>query len=572
MAFSPFARFRNFTKDNLKGFLDVYPDMALKMSWDDAKKDIEVKMPGYKKTAYQQACQFGLEDRSGADFKFHSYLCSFDDDYLDMYLEFWLKVYYAPNPYVNSTDTPILIFCELAEEVLLSTTKEVDYDAFFAARMSGGSADILMNALKTYGAPLKYDNSTGKNIFKVDSKDEEILRNLVNFIKIEFPIPVPSTHKAFFERFSYKNFCKFFRISSRVGLPVKKITFESAYTPKNIFERNRIVFGAPGTGKSHRLNDDKDNLLTSDNDYERVTFHPDYTYSQFVGTYKPVTELDGSIKYKFVPGPFMRILAKALKNIVSATDDTTGIIDKTKVNSYLLVIEEINRAKASAVFGDVFQLLDRTGKFVSEYDIHPNEEMKAFLADYIGGEVETYNSIKIPDNMYIWATMNSADQGVFPIDTAFKRRWSFEYIGVDEEEINQVTKASNVPGYFKLPNGKEIEWNALRKAINDLLSYEDVKVNEDKLLGPFFINSNKYLKTGSADELVDDFYKIVENKVLMYLFEDAAKTKRTRVFADSSISRFSKLCTAFRDRDISIFKDMGPTKFEDIYKNYCIRP
>ena len=70
----------------------------------------------------------------------------------------------------------------------------------------------------------------------------------------------------------------------------------------------------------------------------------------------------------------------------------------------------------------------------------------------------------------------------------------------------------------------------------------------------------------------DDFYKIVENKVLMYLFEDAAKTKRTRVFADSSISRFSKLCIAFRDRDISIFKDMGPTKFEDIYKSYCIRP
>lgn len=572
MSFSPFARYRNFTRDNLKKFLEVYPDMSSKMSWDDAKKDIEQKMPGYKRTAYQQACQFGLEDRSGNEFRFHSYLNTFDDEYLDRYIEFWIKTYYAPNPYINSTDAPIMIFCELAEEILLSPTHEVDYDNFFLTRMGGGSEDILMNAIKEYGSPLKYDNSTGVNVFSIDSKDVTILTYLINYIKTEFPLPTTNNYKYFYDRYSYENFCKFYGISSRVALEIPNIEYVSGYNPPTNFERNRIVFGAPGTGKSFLLNEDKKVLLSDDKDYERVTFHPDYTYSQFVGTYKPVTKHNGDIMYTFVPGPFMRIIAKAIKNIVDATDIKTGNVDVTKVKPFLLIIEEINRAKASAVFGDIFQLLDRSEKHVSEYDIHPSEEIKEYLMNVVGGKKTDFDTIRIPDNLFIWSTMNNADQGVFPLDTAFKRRWSFKYIGINAEEEDKKTKKSNVPGFFTLPNTKKIEWNALRKAINDLLSSDDVKVNEDKLLGPFFINTNKYLKAGSTDELVDDFYEIVESKVLMYLFEDAAKTKRGKVFANTAaVTRFSSLCNLFEDRDISIFKDIDGTKFEDKYNNYCVK-
>lgn len=121
------------------------------------------------------------------------------------------------------------------------------------------------------------------------------------------------------------------------------------------YPRNRIVFGAPGTGKSFRLKDDCRALLANTTGgYERVTFHPDYTFSQFVGAYKPVTDDEGNIRYDFVPGPFMRVYVKAIKS--GRTDNP---------QPFILVVEEINRAKVAAVFGDVFQLLDRDALGVS---------------------------------------------------------------------------------------------------------------------------------------------------------------------------------------------------------------
>ena len=136
MAFSPFARFRNFTVDNLKAQLDVYPDMATKFSWSEAGDLIENVSSGYKKTSYQQACQFGIEDRGNGNFRVHSYLYSFNDDYYEKYLKFWIKTYYAPNPYVNSDDEPMLIYCELVKEVLAKDNHRIDYYDFFNRRDS----------------------------------------------------------------------------------------------------------------------------------------------------------------------------------------------------------------------------------------------------------------------------------------------------------------------------------------------------------------------------------------------------------------------------------------------------
>lgn len=261
---------------------------------------------------------------------------------------------------------------------------------------------------------------------------------------------------------------------------------------------------------------------------ERVTFHPNYSYAQFVGTYKPVQDRTNpeQIIYEFVPGPFLRTYVNAKKNP-----------DK----NFLLLIEEINRANVAAVFGDIFQLLDRLEDGTSEYPINISEDVKSYLSKK--GLVE--DTLSLPSNMYIWATMNSADQGVFPMDTAFKRRWDFEYIGIDENE-------EEIKDYV-IPCGKEeYYWNTLRKAINTKLI--ELNINEDKLLGPFFLSKN-ILQKASDKNYRDEFIKLFKSKVIMYLFEDAAKMKQKSFFklpSDKSFT-YSNICKEFEDNGLGIF-------------------
>lgn len=331
---------------------------------------------------------------------------------------------------------------------------------------------------------------------------------------------------------------------------VQNVCYNTGY--QSDYPRNRILFGAPGTGKSFTLNHEKDLLLAGGGEYERVTFHPDYSYANFVGTYKPVPckDSDGkdAITYSYVPGPFMRTYVKALQN--SRTDAP---------KPFLLVIEEINRANVAAVFGDVFQLLDRGDDEVSEYPIQASEDIKKYLAGELGGNPEDYAEIRIPDNMFIWATMNSADQGVFPMDTAFKRRWDFTYLGIDDSEAGIVGKKVVLgQGDYR----RVVEWNALRKAINnELLTY---KVNEDKLMGPYFI-SKKNLPEG---EMIDPavFTRIFKNKVIMYLFDDAAKQKRITLFGgcdEKAKNQYSKICREFDTKGVYIFCEGISSQFID---------
>lgn len=331
---------------------------------------------------------------------------------------------------------------------------------------------------------------------------------------------------------------------------MQEIKFSTGYQSE--FPRNRILFGAPGTGKSFTLNREKDLLLADGGEYERVTFHPDYSYANFVGTYKPVPCKDSddkdAITYSYVPGPFMRTYVKALQN--SKTDTP---------KPFLLVIEEINRANVAAVFGDVFQLLDRGDDEVSEYPIQASEDIKKYLAGELGGNPDDYSEIRLPDNMFIWATMNSADQGVFPMDTAFKRRWDFTYLGIDDSEAGIVGKKVVLgQGDYR----RIVEWNALRKAINnELLTY---KVNEDKLMGPYFI-SKKNLPEG---EMIDPavFARIFKNKVIMYLFDDAAKQKRITLFGgcdEKAKNQYSKICREFDAKGVYIFCEGISSQFID---------
>ena len=294
-------------------------------------------------------------------------------------------------------------------------------------------------------------------------------------------------------------------------------------------KRNIIYFGAPGTGKSYNLNKDKNDLLKDfPKNYERVTFHPDYSYANFVGTYKPVPE-DDSITYEYVPGPFMRILKKAIEN----PDEP-----------FLLIIEEINRANVAAVFGDVFQILDRNKNNESVYPIDASEDMKTYLSQ---------DKILLPENLFIWATMNSADQGVFPMDTAFKRRWDFKYFSINHDE-------DLIDDTHFIINDETIYWNDLRKQINDeLLSY---KVNEDKLMGPFFA-FNEFMGEEIPTETFKDIFK---NKIIMYLFEDAAKPRRNELFSGAKTEdyvTYSQICEMFDVKGLEIFCDNIKNRFLD---------
>lgn len=261
-------------------------------------------------------------------------------------------------------------------------------------------------------------------------------------------------------------------------------------------KRNLIWAGAPGTGKSYTLNKKAKELFTT----TRVTFHPEYTYYDFVGTYRPKADKDNTqnpITYAFVPGPFAKMLKKALWNTEQ---------------QFCLIIEEINRANAAAVFGDVFQLLDRDSSGKSEYAICPSEELADYLLDpkdMEGTKPEEYlkQELHLPSNLYLWATMNSADQGCFPMDTAFKRRWSFEHMKLDpaDDEIEDEGK----------------RWNQIRQGINELLLEHHVP--EDKLMGYYFLNKEE--RTNKVNLI-----NALKGKVLLYLFEDAAKPYKNLIF------------------------------------------
>lgn len=338
------------------------------------------------------------------------------------------------------------------------------------------------------------------------------------------------------------------------------------YIPSfNKEKRNKIYFGAPGTGKSYKLNRDKDKLLGEVKDnFERVTFHPDYTYANFVGTYKPISikneNKEDSISYEYVPGPFMRTLIKALKN---------------PYEPFVLIIEEINRANVSAVFGDVFQLIDRNKFNNSEYSVNASKDIN----DYFNEELliseipedkqgivnkywkfllgEEFEKINIPHNMFIWSTMNSADQGVFPMDTAFKRRWDFEYLGIDEGAhiINSIV--IDVPSSWNI-KGDKLSWNDLRVELNKELLRNNI--DEDKLMGPFFA-FKEYINLKLESK---EFISIFENKVIMYLFEDAARPFRKKFFTKDnkeSYITYSNLCKRFEEDGILIFSERIQEKF-----------
>lgn len=311
----------------------------------------------------------------------------------------------------------------------------------------------------------------------------------------------------------------------------------------NIKGENLILFGSPGTGKSFELDSRyKYNKM-------RVTFHPEYTYYDFVGSYKPtpvfrettdiIKDKDGRqldigeplINYQFVPGPFTIALEKALKN---------------KDISYTLIIEEINRANAAAVFGDLFQLLDRNNDGRSTYPV-VNPEISSYLRSK-GITFRQSDEIVIPNNLNIVATMNPADQGVTVLDSAFKRRWNFEYLPIEFKNVEHKDELV----FYK---NKNVTWENFVIAINSFLTSPSIKVNEVKLIGPYF------MKIGEPSEK-----KLIASKVLIYLWDDVVRAKRS-LFFNPNIQTFSQLVTAYLDGEAIFNFDFITVPLDELLNN-----
>lgn len=293
--------------------------------------------------------------------------------------------------------------------------------------------------------------------------------------------------------FELPNFNKDLLLVDATEVVVKK-NLSIAKSPNDAKGENILLYGVPGVGKSHFISE----KYCDDNQrFERIVFHPDYMNTDFIGQILPSLK-DGVVEYKFTAGAFTRILKKAYKN----PDE-----------HYYLIIEEINRGNAPAIFGEVFQLLDRDSNGVSEYTISN---------PYISEEV--YNCkdqpVGLPSNLTILATMNTADQNVFTLDTAFQRRWEMQMI---ENDIEKCDFKDN------LILDTTVSWGHFNTVLNDriLSSRRSVISSEDKRLGVYFI------KKELLEETLNGSNSRFAEKVLKYLWDDAFKLSRDDLFNNS---------------------------------------
>ena len=341
---------------------------------------------------------------------------------------------------------------------------------------------------------------------------------------------------------------------------------------------NLLVHGAPCTGKSHFLNKAATDLATAGQAiYRRVTFYEDYSYGQFVGEYMPVPQEDCTetvaleyagtpvsgtvsgehITYRFSPGPLAELLA----------DCYAAKLNKSPMK-YILIIEELNRANAASVFGDIFQLLDRE-KGTSIYEITAKSEFAHYLHSAVSHKLtddtidlpeDAFSKIKLPDNLYIWTTLNSADQGVFPLDSAFKRRWSCIYRDVVEVDPSNARRPHICLPVFdssaKSYVATTFDWNTFRDSINTEILNEGFA--EDHCIGYWFFSETemndieKYTKasvemrneTGTHE--LSTMQNPLVDKLFAYLLQDVFRNTPSSFFAEN-IHTLSQLRQALKN-------------------------
>ena len=452
------------------------------------------------------------------------------------------------------------------EQHLLHMLTALSEGAVF--KLTDGNRDVIFNQDSVYTKLLETEDAVDIN---GDSEAKGSLRVLKSLLSDSMNpylsysrgnVSVAREGRSALEAYQ-KRVDMFLRLSATKVIGLEDIDAEDeGFSPEN-YEENRIstgcnvlLYGVPGSGKSWTIEHE---YCKKDTNVERLVFHPDYTYSDFTGQILPNVDDEGQVSYKFTPGPFTNILADAYRNP-----------DK----EYILIIEEINRGNAPAIFGEVFQLLDRKTEIrdfdddgypigTSEYGI-----TNANIAKIVYGDSK--HKVRIPSNLSILGTMNTSDQNVFTLDTAFQRRWEMRLIENNFEHVDR-----NLADAEILDTG--ITWEVFCTQINNIIVGNNARMTsaEDKRLGAYFVHLRdlKYkpemgnlsdgeydaLRTKEQDKSITEAEKerldairdaMKQNrkfpeKVIKYLWDDAFKFNREVVFETSQFQSLEQVIRTF---------------------------
>lgn len=502
------CRWRNATPKTVCQFVSVLPKEQMSSERFRDIMDKQTLFPDFFHTSYQLACQLGLYCEEDGLYvpRFSS---DIDESEARAYLSHWIRWYYAPNPFtksLKSSDTPKYVVSELllyVQEHGATPIKEA-LEYIYDDKM--GNLDIVINALNNFSQILKVENQI------VDLTD--------NFKEYMYDMPRRNDRDSFFKNFN-KNKLEQSSLQGKGPLQV-------------------IYYGAPGTGKSYEINRQSAGYPTF-----RTTFHPDSDYASFVGAYKPISK-KGNWVTRAVDRSGEILTEKVLKDNEGKVVSDSKIVyeytfqtflkayqkaweEQTKENpsKVFLVIEELNRGNCAQIFGDLFQLLDRNENGFSQYAIDADADMGAELgtvlknldilkSDFINSQypgtedmvsdVKEGRKLLLPNNLHIWATMNTSDQSLFPIDSAFKRRWDWKYVKISDAGLN----------YKIAVNGNEYDWWSFIKSINYMIG-KDLD-QEDKQLGYFFAKTNRD-ENGNYLISADSFL----SKVIFFIYNDVYK-------------------------------------------------
>lgn len=541
---SPICRGKNLSWETVLLFYNNMPRVAMPKA--DFNAYTESRINAWTQTHSQIARQLAFYyEEDGICYPRFTKEISYKD--LFAYMQNWAAKYFIPNPYAPSLkgNLPTSIYAYVIEAIKNGNSDiDVILDSIFGISLS--SHDKVIVYLSNFTNLL------------IDNKKVSINTRVSGLQAILHPDIIYSEDpKKYFEYYNSS-------LSESSNTQIK---------PDLLSPLQQIIYGAPGTGKSHEI---KESTATAEKEGRviRTTFHPDSDYSTFVGAYKPTSvevpvmtmigtkavpaeNPDGTqrkekkIVYEFVPQAFLKAYTGAWKN---------------QEKPFFLIIEEINRGNCAQIFGDLFQLLDRNDEGMSEYPISPDEDIQKFLLTdkkygfanltdeqktVIPNEVRNGELLILPKNLHIWATMNTSDQSLFPIDSAFKRRWDWKYIPIVNGE----------KGWMIEVNGKRYNWWTFLDTINEKIYH--FTHSEDKKMGYFFCKPK-----GSIIDI-----ETFVGKVIFYIWNDVFKDiveEAGDLFkdADNSLLSFNKFYSVGNDGKAKVVAN----KVELFLQNVGVEP